>query len=123
VLHRSGTELVLGAALVVACATVTGLGVAHWLLTLLQAAYPCGETYQVHPSCRLADPEAVATGYRLSMLVPAGCTAAGAAFATRTFVRRRRAVVPAALALALALAAFLTGRAMVDTALGNVVPW
>ena len=106
-----------------ACLTVVALGVATWAVTLLQAAYPCGETYLDHPSCRLRDPDAVMRGRLLMLAVPALCTVAAVLVGTATFVRRRRAALPAALAFAVALVAFLAGRTVLLTALGDVVPW
>jgi hypothetical protein len=121
--RRSVVELLVGAVLVTACTTVVALGVATWALTLLQAAYPCGETFLDHPSCRLRDAGAVTRGYLLVLAVPALCTVAAVAVGTVTFVRRRRAALPAALAFTVALVAFLTGRAVLLAAIADTVPW
>lgn len=121
--RRFVIELVIGSAMVLSSATLTVLGIATWALTFLQAAYPCGETYQVHPSCRLADPEAVAHGYQLMIAVPALCTLVGVLLGVGTFVRWRVAILPTALAFVVSLAAFLTGQTMLASALEDVVPW
>lgn len=121
--RRFAAELVVGSAFVLAGLTVTSLGVVGWALSVLQAAYPCGETYRDHPACRLAHPEAIGSGYLLMMGVPALCTVAGFVAGVLTFVRWRVAILPTALAFGIALAAFLTGQARLASALGDIVPW
>lgn len=113
----------IGTAFVLAGATLTVLGVGTWALTALQAAYPCGETYLDHPTCRLAHPDAVAHGYGLLIAVPALSTVAGVLVGAVTFVRWRAAILPAALAFAVSLASSLTGQTMLAAALDDIVPW
>lgn len=121
--RRSIAQLIVASAAVIGTAVITGLGLLPWLATALQAAYPCGETYRVHPACRLADPDAVSAAYRLMIGVPAACTLAGVVLGAVAAVRRRRAAPPPVAAFAIALASFLLGQAQLAAALHDVVPW
>lgn len=121
--RRFAAELLIGSAFVLAGLTVISFGVVGWAFSVLPAAYPCGETYRVHPACRLAHPEAIRFGYLLMMGVPALCAVAGVVVGVLTFVRWRVAILPTALAFGIALAAYLTGQTMLASALHDIVPW
>ncbi len=120
---RLVVEIGAASAALVGTATIGLLGVVQWFSTVLEATYPCGETYRVHPSCRLAHPELVQQAWWLMTAVPALCLAGGLLVGALTFLRWRHAITGPAVGFALALTACLTARPMLAAALHDVVPW
>ena len=121
--RRLTVEISLAAVASIGTTAVGLIGAGHWLVTVLPAAYPCGETYGAHPSCRLAHPELVHQGWWLMTGVPAICLVAGLLVGALTFARWRHAITGPVLGFAVALVAFRAGEPMLAANLHDVVPW